>query len=83
MYRLRPEQIRALRKQAKLTLPALAEASGIGRATLYRWETQRLTAFDFNLIHQLAQAHRVNVSELIEEVRLDPHPPERLPRRSA
>lgn len=68
MYRLRPEQIRALRKQAQLTLPALAEASRIGRATLCRWECQALTAFDFNLIHQLARTHAVSISELIEEV---------------
>lgn len=68
MYRLRPEQIRALRKQARLTLPVLAEASGIGRATLCRWEKRPLTTFDFNLIHQLARTHDVSVSELIEEV---------------
>ncbi|GAA4002096.1 hypothetical protein GCM10022631_10910 [Deinococcus rubellus] len=68
MYRLRPEHIRALRKQARLSLPALAEASRIGRATLCRWESHALTAFDFNLIHRLARTHAVNVSELIEEV---------------
>jgi len=59
-------RLKKLREEAKLSVPALVEKTGIPRTTIYNWESGIRTP-PFDTLPKLAEALGVTVRELMPE----------------
>ena len=71
---LSPEEIKALRERLGKTQQEFAELTGIGEATISRWERGRLlqNRANDNFLRLIA-ANPVNL-KLLQELRVEPNP---------